>query len=241
MSVGLGEIVTKVHYRLGCVCGAGCVSVVLACLTACGSGSVHQQIESMAWLETADPVVMLRDSLAAHRVHFLQVCGISCFTPGVGLLTYEHCYKTAADIKTIDPTGDVIVSDRQDHLKRLAWRFANRYNQLLVKALDSRGARACPETEQWDSLWTALNDIARQLPREPNESFVMALPPGPAQFQLHVQKAQYLARDLYAQMCRAATAHGIHGRVVFQVTSGNINDHPHTHNGFTCRDGRLLQ
>lgn len=241
MPEGLEASMTKRHRAAGLIRSAVGVLVVSACVSACGHTSIDRQLDDMAWLEGADPVAMLRDSLPTHSLHFLAVCGVSCVTPGIGFMTYEQCYKGAADVRTIDPTGDVIGSERQEHLKELAARFAGRYNRLLVKALDARGERSCPEGEQWDSLWTALNNIAKQLPQEPNASFVMALRDNAAQFQLHVQKARYLTPALYERLCRAAPAHGIHRQLVIRVSSGNINDHPEMHESIRCKDGKLLE
>ena len=213
----------------------------LAALTACWHETLDEQLAGMAWLESADPVKMLQDSMAVGRVPFLEVCGVACFTPELGPLTYEHCYRDAAGVRTIDPTGDYIESGRQEHLKRLAFQFATQYNRLLVEDLDARGERSCSEAEDWDSLWGALNDLAEGLPREPNPSFVGGLPAGRNDFQLHVQKAEYLSRGLYAEMCQAAPVHGIRGQVQIRVTSGNINDDPEDHPGFECLDGAVVQ
>lgn len=140
----------------------------------------------------------------------------------------------------IDPTGDVIVSDEHDRLKLAAYRFAGEYNALLRVELDRRGMRACPAGEEWDSLWTALDKVAEELPREPNASFVSARE-GEADFRLHAQKAEYSDREVHARMCSLPPQYGIDGTVVFEVTSGNVNQSPEMHPGFECRGGAVLR
>lgn len=197
---------------------------------------------SLAWVDDADPAAMFADSSRAGHAHFLAVCGYACVTPGVGSLTYAHCYRRSASVVTIDRTGDVIESDRHAALKRKAAELAERYNALTVAALDARGRRDCPAAERWDEYWRALNAVADAIPARPYRSFVLVVEDrafATSDFQLHVQEERHLIPALRERTCALAPRFGIARRVRFVVTSGNINDHPKAHAPFTCLGGAV--
>jgi hypothetical protein len=207
-----------------------------------GAVSAQASEQTLAWLDKADPVVMFTDSTRLNRVHFLEVCGLTCETPGMGPLTYGHCYAQEAGVLRIDATGDMITSDRHAALKEKALAFAKRYNNLVQESLDSSGKRHCPTTEQWDKYWGALEKLAEQIPAHPYASFVLGIGDpafSHADFQLHVQDPVDLSLALYRRACALAIDSGILRRVRFLVTTGNINDNPTEHPGFACSRGTV--
>ena len=196
----------------------------------------------LEWVVKAPaPARMLADSLRRGRVRFLEVCGIACFTPGVGSVTYYKCYAAVAGISRADPTNEVIVSQRHDELKQRAFRFVERYNALLLDTLNRSGKRKCPPGERWDDYWHAVNSLAHALPAHPNHSFVTATAaagPSERDFELHIQDTRDVSPKIYGGFCALAPTFGIR-RVTFSVTSGNVNDHPTRHRGFTCLAGKV--
>jgi hypothetical protein len=201
-----------------------------------------RQEQLLAWVEHADPVEMLADSTRAGHHHFLTVCGIVCFEPGIGPVTYAHCYAGVASTLTVDPTFDVVVSKRHGDLKDSVFAFAKRYNALLLKQLDAAGKRLCPSTERWDDYWRALDSLAATIPAHPYKSFVMAFGTprsATSAFQLHVQDVRDLSPTIYERACALAPRFGIDGRVRFEVTTGNINDRPKHHPAFVCFRGAV--
>jgi len=217
--------------------------VIVAFLASSMVGCLRAQENAehvLAWVESTTPAIMLADSTRAGHFHFLTVCGITCEEPGLGPLTYSHCYATAATTLTVDPTGDVLRSKRHGELKDKAFRFAERYNSLLRAQLDSAGKRGCSESERWDEYWHAIDSVARRIPAHPYQSFVIASVTNRNErgdFQLHVQDERDLSNVVYSRMCVLAPRFGITRPVRFDVTTGNINDHPKGHPSFTCSRG----
>lgn len=219
----------------------GLVALAAAVLSACAQKPIEQQL---AWVEHADPAKMLADSMRAGRVHFLTVCGFACGEPAVGFATYAHCYARVAGKLTIDPTGDLIQSKREDELKEKLFVFAKQYNTLLRAELDRTGRRQCPGGERWDAYFQALDSLARQVPAHPYVSFVLALKDvggDRPDFQLHIQNERDLSPEIYQRACALAPRFGIVGRVRFTVTTGDINDHPKKQPGFSCSRGVVVR
>jgi hypothetical protein len=195
----------------------------------------------LAWVEGANPGKMFADSVRAGRLHLLTVCGLGCAEPGVGTLTYAHCYARAVDRVVVDGTGDVIHSRRHQELKERIRAFAEQYNALVLTELDRTGQRHCPAGERWDAYWDALNALAEAVPGR-YRSFVTAvveLGPDQPDFRLHIQDERELSAKLYGRACALAPRFGLRGRVRFEVTTGNINDNPRRHPPFSCVRGRV--
>jgi hypothetical protein len=224
-------------------------TVILGLLATSIMSSLRAQTEverRLEWVESTTPAIMLADSTRAGHFHFLTVCGFACEEPGIGALTYFHCYAGAATKLTVDPTGDVIRSQRHGQLKGEMYRFAQHYNILLRAQLDSAGKRTCPASERWDDYWHAIDSVAHRIPAHPYESFVIASAADTndrgevrGDFQLHVQDEHDLSNATYFKVCALAPRYGITGRVRFDVTTGNINDHPKRHPSFVCLRGTV--
>lgn len=207
-----------------------------------GAARAQAPEQLLAWVDRADASRMFADSAHAGHTHFLVVCGYACYTPGLGAITRAHCYAGEATDVVIDPTGDVVMSARQDTLKAKAAALAEAYNRLTVADLDRRGLKQCPSGERWEDYWSALDSLAKTIPAHPYESFVLALTAGPRHhpdFQFHVQDARDLSAALAPTVCALVARYGIQRTVRFAVTTGNINDHPKVHPGFSCRAGRV--
>jgi hypothetical protein len=195
----------------------------------------------LAWVETTTPARMLADSSRLGRVHFLTICDLYCHEPAMEALTYSHCYARIAGKLTVDPTGDAIRSQRHGVLKTKVAKFAETYNRLLRADLDRRGLRQCPDDEQWDQYWSALNSIvANSIPAQPSQSFVVNSfrDSGGPDFQFHIQNERDTSIVLYRVACAMALRFGIRGRVEFSVTTGDFHD-PKLHKGFACLHGAL--
>lgn len=218
--------------------------VVIALVAAVVAGCARSPERELAWLDQADPAKAFAESSRAGRLHFVEVCGIGCISPGVGILTRALCYPTAGASVEIDTTGDVIVSPRHMALKNKAYQFAERFNALVLSELNRTGRRSCPETERWDAFFSALDSVAKRIPAHPNHSFVEAfvdLGDGRPDFQLHVQDEADLNASLSRTMCALAPSFGVVEPVRFRVTTGDINDHPKQHPDFTCMRGTTTQ
>ena len=223
--------------------------VIFSFLATSMTSSLRAQTEvelGLVWVESTTPAIMLADSTRAGHFHFLTVCGYGCEEPGLGALTYFHCYASAATKLTVDPTGDVIRSPRHGLLKDKVFRFAQQYNILLRAQLDSAGKRTCPASERWDDYWHAIDSVANRIPAHPYQSFVIASVADTndrgevrGDFQLHVQDERDLSNATYYKVCALAPRFGITGRVRFDITTGNINDHPKRHPSFVCLRGTV--
>jgi len=198
--------------------------------------------DQLAWVRKADPARMVADDMRAGRVQFLQVCGSTCSTPGLGALTYAHCYRSTASTRVIDSTGSGIAPDAHADLKAQVARFAETYNRTLGTALDKSGKRTCGSKERWDDLWTAMNALARQVPQHPNATLIIAArDPGGSDddFHLHVPDFVDLTRPLRERLCALVPQFGISGAVRFKVTSGDIKRQPVLWPYFRCLAGRV--
>ena len=210
--------------------------------SACQESPPPQSVErQLAWVDTAEVGRMLATTARGKRHEFLEVCGFACFTPGVGFLTYSHCYPTAS-IRNVDRTFDVIQSAEHERLKDKASQFAEVYNLAMVARLDSARERKCNESEHWDELWRAMADVGDSVPRHPYHTSVIAFgKPGldQADFQLHVPDSVDLTPTLRAKLCALTPRFGIENPVRVKVTTGDINNNPRQHPSFRCEHGRV--
>ena len=221
--------------------------VIFSFLATSMTSSLRAQTEvesPLVWVESTTPAVMLADSTRAGHFHFLTVCGYDCWEPGLGGLTYFHCYASAATRLTVDPTGDVIRSRRHGLLKDKVFRFARQYNILLRAQLDSAGKRTCPAGERWDDYFHAIDSVVKGIPAHPSvviPSTAHTNNRGEVRgdFQLHVLDERDLSNAIFYKVCVLAPRFGITGRVRFDVTTGNINDHPRRHPSFVCLRGTV--
>jgi hypothetical protein len=215
--------------------------LALVVMSACAPQSPPALRRELARVRSADPAIMLREALRSGRFEFLEVCGIGCGTPNLGVLTYHRCYGSVARVRTIDRTGDVIVSDLQETFKREAARLAETYNPMLVAALDSLGKRSCGTTEQWDELWRAMQAVAQEVPQNPYVTSILASV-NPRRdgydFQLHVPDSLSITGQLFARLCSLPPRFGM-ARVQVKVTTGDINDGPESRPGFSCVSGEV--
>ncbi|MEN7344376.1 MAG: hypothetical protein AAAFM81_15600 [Pseudomonadota bacterium] len=96
--------------------------------------------------------------IANGNVSVKQVCGFACSPPGIGYF-YYYCYEDLP-VETIDPTGDMISSDRHLELKERAREYASVYNPLALDYFDSIGRRTCPAGENWtEAIWQATDYV----------------------------------------------------------------------------------
>jgi hypothetical protein len=212
---------------------------ILTLLTACSAESVGRQL---SWVRTTQPEILLREANRSGRFEFLEVCGLVCATPNLGVLTYDRCYRSVAAIRKIDDTGDVITSDLQDSLKREAQQLAGTYNPMLMAALDGSGKRACGSHERWDGLWRAMAGVTEEVPRNPYVTSLSANSRsswGGYDFHLHVPDSTAATPQLFARLCSFGPKFGVTKRLLFKVTSGDINNGPVPHRGFVCLDGNV--
>ncbi len=89
----------------------------------------------------------LAADIANGEVSVKETCGFSCYPPGIGYF-YFYCYEDLP-IDVIDPTGDMISSERHLELKDRAQEYASVYNPLALEYFDSIGRRTCPAQENW--------------------------------------------------------------------------------------------
>src|SRR5512142_631472 len=207
---------------------------LIAALCACGSRANPPERE-LAWIKSADAERMFGDDVRRNRLRFLVVCGLGCDTPEVGVITYARCYRQHAGTRTIDETGDLIVSDEHMRLKEMAEALAKAYNRRALAFLDSTGRRDCPVGEQWDELWDAMIAIAHSVPQHPYVTSILAygIPKEGADFQLHVPDPVDLTDSLKARLCALVPRFGIDS-IRLQVTTGDINHNPHEERPFAC-------
>jgi hypothetical protein len=210
-------------------------------LSTCSPQSPPVLQRELERVRSADPATMLREALRSGRIEFLEVCGLGCGTPNLGVLTYHRCYGSVAKVRTIDSAGDVIVSDLQETFKREAARLAESYNPMLVAALDSLGKRSCGSTEQWDELWRAMQVVAEEVPQNPYVTSILASV-NPRRdgydFQLHVPDSLSITGQLFAHLCSLPQQFGI-AKVQVKVTTGDINNGPEARPGFSCTNGKV--
>jgi hypothetical protein len=205
-----------------------------------GSLAAQSDSRGLDWIDTASSRRMLASAIAAKRFEFLSVCGYACGTPGIGFTQYQHCYNNGAQIRVIDPTGDVIESDRHERLKGRAAALATEYNVLMLRLLDSLGRRTCPAGERWDDLFMDLSHLADGIPRHPFYNSASAFSAGSdADFQFHVSAERDLSPAIIARICTLPPKRGIRRQVRVQITTGNINASPKHYPTIRCLDGRV--
>jgi hypothetical protein len=207
---------------------------LVAALGACGSSADLPERE-LAWIKSADAERMFGDDVRRNRIRFLVVCGLGCDTPEVGPITYTKCYRQHAGRRTIDETGDMIMSDEHMRLKHIAEALAKVYNRRALAFLDSTGRRDCPVGERWDDLWDAMIAIADSVPQHPYATSILAygIPKKGADFQLHVPDPVDLTDSLKARLCVLVPRFGIDS-IRLRVTTGDINHNPHEERPFAC-------
>ena len=196
--------------------------------------------QSLSWVESADPSTMLAEAMATGRPSFFTVCALACVEPAIRHLTYARCYATAAGKRVIDPTGDMISSERHLQLKARAFQLATRYNTLLREELDRTGRRRCQPGEEWDDYWIALTSLGGTGRTERITVSALALGDTSrdrSDFELNFQSEPDTATVIFERACALAPRYGIVGAVTFDVTSGDKSASPKRHPGFICRNG----
>jgi hypothetical protein len=84
--------------------------------------------------------------------------------------------------------------------------------------------------------------LGNRVPRHPyGTSLSASINPreSASDFQLHVPSPADLSPMQRADLCALGPRFGIEGSVRFRVTTGDINNHPDTQQGFVCERGRV--
>lgn len=191
----------------------------------------------LAWVDSADPQLMLEDDISAGRSRFFSVCGYSCNIPGVGDLNYDRCYSAVATVQVIEGTTDVTYSKRHGELVDKAGVFATEYNRLLAARLDALGKRLCPRGEDWDALFNKVAEYVLDVSSGPLLPSVGAST-RPAEdgydFRIDSPKAFAPTPSVNAlAICAIVVQNGVRRRVTFLTTTGPIG-HPHRSGRFSC-------
>jgi hypothetical protein len=217
------------------------IAAALIAFTPGARATAQADVLTLQWPDTVSATSLFRSAIAANRFEFLAVCGYACGSPRVGWTQYRHCYSHVASIRTMDPTGDVIESNRHLQLKNRAWALADTVNQWVLRRLDSLSMRECPAGEDWDELFLAMNRLADSLPHDPFQSSAVALDPATDReaFQFHTPNPVHQTSGLRTRLCQLPHSFGIHRTVRIALTSGDVNDNPKRHGDVVCVAGRV--
>jgi len=101
----------------------------------------EQDLEALKALLMKNPEILARQEAGVARPRFLAVVGYAATLPGLGDDPGRlKCLIRSASIMPMPGTSDVLCSDEIIGLQPVAARFAERYNQVLARAMDLK----CP-------------------------------------------------------------------------------------------------
>ena len=111
--------------------------IPLAAVAITSAFGCHRQdtpeVQSLRWLEKADPVVDATTALAKGDHRLRAVYGLGVTIPGTDRMAFES-FKQNYGINEIAGTTDALLNGEHGRLVQLAIRYAEIYNQHIIRA-----------------------------------------------------------------------------------------------------------
>ena len=174
----------------------------------------------LAWVETANVKNIFNSDISSNNLRFFEICGFSCWPPGVGQINALKCYSIK--IERINGTSDAI-SDQHKHLNDIARNFATEYNKLMANYLKLNNLSYCDSTADWDTAWQELLNFIETLSKKGNAGSVnVPLDPREPDFNLVLPSIDQL--ELYkSKFCQIIVNQGIHETVTLGLCLSGTN------------------
>jgi hypothetical protein len=90
-------------------------------------------VEELKWLDTADPVKDAHAAIESGDIRLKAVAGFTILVPGIPPQKEEE-YRERFGVTVITGTSDVIESDDHARLNILATKYAEQYNEEVIKS-----------------------------------------------------------------------------------------------------------
>ena len=103
-------------------------------------GATSDQISALRELVATDPLQMARNAVTEGTPQFLGVAGYTITVPGVDSPT---CFIDRVQVRVIPGTTDVRCNREHSRLIERAMAYAEQYNSIVRKALQSKGKYHC--------------------------------------------------------------------------------------------------
>ena len=89
------------------------------------------EIESLSWLDHADPVADAKSAIKSGNLKFRAIHGLALIIPGIEGAELKAAYKSRNYV-AIEGTSDGVCSGEHERLNGVAWEYARLYNQTLI-------------------------------------------------------------------------------------------------------------
>ena len=108
--------------------------LILLFLLGCTAQQKHPKaILQLQWLEKANPVNDAKEAISNGDFRLRGVYGFTMILPGVGDDRFK--YEKTPGINPIEGTSDGLINDEHARLNDLALKYAEQYNQVILKQL----------------------------------------------------------------------------------------------------------
>jgi hypothetical protein len=179
----------------------------------------------------------LRPDLSAGQLTALSVCGFSCGAPGFASRVLNYCFSDNVSVHVIDPTGDMIRSDRHLELKEDAMEYAEAYNSLLLQHMQEFEVGECAIDEDWISAWSDLRllvDPNDHFPNGVNAPFSLDRP-----FKIVVEDSAKRG-TLPSRICQVFLSNGIEREIGVEIARNWVDQEPERSLSCAGRAARIL-
>jgi len=87
--------------------------------------------EKLRWIESANPNLDARQAIERKDFRLRAIYGYTLIIPGVDQKNYDE-YKIKFGFKPIEGTSDHFVSAEHARLNQLAYKYAQKYNEVIL-------------------------------------------------------------------------------------------------------------
>ena len=112
------------------------IFLVLVSFMALSSNAIAQEqkndlVEKLRWIESANPDLDARQAIKRKDFRLRAIYGYSLIVPGVEQTNYDE-YQKKYGFNPIEGTSDSLVNAEHARLNQLAYRYAEKYNEVIL-------------------------------------------------------------------------------------------------------------
>jgi len=95
------------------------------------AGDCEEMVQSLLWLESADPIIDAKTAIKDKDQRLMAVYGIALQIPGIEGASVREAYESGGHI-AIEGTSDALCSDEHLRLNIIAEEYAIKYNKTIL-------------------------------------------------------------------------------------------------------------
>jgi hypothetical protein len=112
------------------------ILLVLASFMALSSNAIAQEqkndlVEKLRWIASANPNLDARQAIKRKDFRLRAIYGYSLIVPGIEQTNYDE-YQKKFGFNPIEGTSDSLVSAEHARLNQLAYKYAQKYNEVIL-------------------------------------------------------------------------------------------------------------